>query len=259
MAQNNIEKLAIQGVTSISTANPNRDGSGSLSNLYTSNNRGTWINFIVIKATGTTSLGVIRFFIRDSLSNINLFKEINVIANEQSSVSPSFQYYLPLNIFLSPDYSILVSTEKAESFNVFLFGEEWQYPSSASSIENKAISSMAIVNTSNSSLDGSGALAEVVKGDSIYGTIINRIDVKAIGDTSQGMIRLFIEDDSNNKKVLWEVKVPCNKVSSINQSFSFTMFFDKGLFLKENWIIKASTQKSEDFNIIAFGESWNYV
>lgn len=111
------------GMVQISTANPNRDGSGTLGTLVTGGANGTRIDRIVMKAAVTTTAGMIRIFIYDG-TNTRLVREVTVEAITPSATVAAWEedlltpdLYLP-----SASYQIRVSTEKAEAINVFAFG-----------------------------------------------------------------------------------------------------------------------------------------
>ncbi|MCE9583172.1 MAG: hypothetical protein K8T20_11830 [Planctomycetes bacterium] len=115
-----------QGMVQISTANANRDGTGTIGTLVTGGANGTRIDRIVIKATVTTTAGMIRFFIYDG-TNTRLIREILVTAITASATVAAFESDL-----LTPDlylptssYQLKVSTEKAEAFNVHAFGGQY--------------------------------------------------------------------------------------------------------------------------------------
>src|ERR1700743_191257 len=66
----------------ISTANSNRDGTGTLGTVLTAGANGTLIPSVVVKAQGNTTAGAIRLFIFDG-TNTRLFTEISVLNNTQ--------------------------------------------------------------------------------------------------------------------------------------------------------------------------------
>lgn len=102
----------------ISTANPNRDGTGTLGTLHTAAGSGSRIEEIDIKARATTTAGMIRLFLHDG-TNFRFWREVLVSAVTPSATVAAFESQLTgLGLKLKPDWSIRVATEKAESFDV---------------------------------------------------------------------------------------------------------------------------------------------
>lgn len=100
----------------ISAANANRDGTGTLVTLVTSGTNSSRVERITITATGTTTSGMIRFFI-DNGTNIRLWKEVNVLPATPSATVKAFTVELSgLSFILQAGNTIKVSTHNAESF-----------------------------------------------------------------------------------------------------------------------------------------------
>lgn len=119
------------GMAVISTANTNRDGTGTIGTVFTAGASGSRIDKLVIKAQGTTTAGMVRLFIHDG-ANARLFDEVLVQAITPSAAVQSFQTILSANqitvelpIILPTGYSLRASTEKAESFNVIAMGGDF--------------------------------------------------------------------------------------------------------------------------------------
>lgn len=107
------------GMVQVSTANTNRDGSGTLGTLITGATNGTRIRRIDCKATGTTTAGMLRFYMHDG-TNTRLWFEIAVSAVTPSASVPAWS---DSRVFADPPvlpsgWSIKVSTHNAETFNV---------------------------------------------------------------------------------------------------------------------------------------------
>ncbi len=111
----------IVAVVQISTANANRDGTGTIGTLLTGATDGTKINAIKIKATGTTTAGMVRVFYYDG-TNTRLLFEVPISAITPSATLPAFEATVPVDIVVPSAKEIRVSTEKAETFNVFAIG-----------------------------------------------------------------------------------------------------------------------------------------
>lgn len=104
----------------VSTANTNRNGTGTLATVMTGATNGTRIDDIYIVATGTTTAGVVRLFISDG-TNIRLWQEILVTAITPSTTVQVWSYTL-LNqaLILENGWSLQASTNNAETFNILV-------------------------------------------------------------------------------------------------------------------------------------------
>ncbi|HWY13297.1 MAG TPA: hypothetical protein VN026_18340 [Bacteroidia bacterium] len=111
------------------------------------------------------------------------------------------------------------------------------------------------ISTANAGLDGSGTLGTVLTGAS-NGTLVKSVIIKAITNVTEGMIRLFIDDNNGTKELLYEVVVPAITKASINKAFETRINLD--FFLKSGYILKAATQNNETFNVIAEGMDCAY-
>lgn len=119
------------GVGQVSTANANRDGTGTIATIFTAGTNGSRIDAICLKAVGTTTAGMIRLFIHDG-TNARLLTEVPVTALTPSATLPSWEAQLNTNtmtqvlpIILPTGYSLRASTEKAETFNVIAEGGDF--------------------------------------------------------------------------------------------------------------------------------------
>jgi hypothetical protein len=118
----------VVGMAQIATANPNRDGSGSLATVLTGGADGTRVQRVTVKATGTTTAGMVRLYIGDNAGtpNVRLWREILVTAITASATVAAFEYTLELlaerAMILPSGYTLRASTEKAEGFNVIAEG-----------------------------------------------------------------------------------------------------------------------------------------
>jgi len=118
------------GMVRISTANTNRDGTGTLGDVLTATTFGTRIDRIVIEATGTTTAGMIRLIIYDGVSASRLWKEINVSAITPSGTVQAFTATIsspdqnPL-LVLPAGYVLRAGTQAAETFDVIAHGGDY--------------------------------------------------------------------------------------------------------------------------------------
>lgn len=104
----------------ISTANTNRNGTGTIVSVISGASSGTRVDDISIVATGTTTAGVVRLFISDG-TNIRLWQEILVAAITPSTTVAVWSATL-LNqaLLLKSGWSLQAATNNAETFNVIV-------------------------------------------------------------------------------------------------------------------------------------------
>jgi hypothetical protein len=108
-------------IAQISTANTNRNGTGTIGTVFTGGSSGSRIDDISIVATGTTTAGVVRLFINDGTTSY-LWQEILVSAITPSTTVQVFSFTL-LNqalILASSSWSLRASTNNAETFNILV-------------------------------------------------------------------------------------------------------------------------------------------
>jgi hypothetical protein len=107
------------GTTQISTANTNRDGTGTLGTVLTAGASGSRVDKLTIQATGTTTAGMIRLFISDG-TNHRLIREIPVIAITPSATQPAWFEDISFDggLILQNTYSLRAATNNAETFNI---------------------------------------------------------------------------------------------------------------------------------------------
>lgn len=102
----------------VTTANTNRNGTGTIVSVFSAGASGSRIDDIYIVATGTTTAGVVRLFISDG-TNIRLWQEILVTAITPSTTVQVWSYaLLNLALILPSGYSLQASTNNSETFNV---------------------------------------------------------------------------------------------------------------------------------------------
>lgn len=111
------------------------------------------------------------------------------------------------------------------------------------------------ISIADTSISGSGSTT-LIEGEG-NGTYIGTVIIKALEDTSEGMIRFFIEDNGGNSRMFIEVPVIASNPSNFVPSFTRTLMFDD-LFLPSGWFFKVSTVVSESFNVMAAGSNLTY-
>ncbi len=250
------------GMVTISTANANLDGTGTLGTVLTASaagTPGTLIKSVTVKATGNTTQGMVRLFIYDG-TNTRLIAEIEIPAVTKGANDPAFEVRMETNFALKATYLLKASTENAESFNVIAEGMDFAYYATSvrpESTKFTANTGMAQILTANANLDGTGTIGDVITAAS-NGTEIQSVTIKGIVSTTAGMVRIFLYDGTNTK-LLTEVPVEATTKSGTAHAFSKRITFNgNGFALKAAWHLKAATEKGETFNVIAEGLDWAY-
>lgn len=258
MAQE-IQYTANTGIILVSTANSNLDGTGTLVTVLTAAGSGTLVKSITVKAVQNTTEGMVRLFITNGGST-RLISEVHVPAVTKGANDPAFEAKLETNLSMDSGDVLKASTQNGENFHVIAEGLDWAYYTSSvrpESTKFSANTALAQISTANSELDGTGTIADVLTAAS-NGTEIASVIIKATGNTTAGMIRLYIYDGTNNR-LLMEIPVEATTKSAKVHSFSRRITFNRsGFSLKATWKLRASTEKGETFNIIAEGLDWSY-
>lgn len=112
------------------------------------------------------------------------------------------------------------------------------------------------VSVANTNRDGTGTIGTIFTAGA-SGSRIDAIDLKAVGTTTAGMIRLFIHDGAN-ARLLTEVPViaitPSGTLPSWETQLNTnTMTQVLPLILPTGYSLRASTHNAETFNVIAIG------
>lgn len=109
----------------VSTANTNRDGTGTIATILTAGSNGTKIEEITVQATATTTAGMVRLYLHDG-TNARLFDEFGVPAvTPSASVACWRQTRTYTNLVLPTGWSLRASTHNAETFNVECFAGDF--------------------------------------------------------------------------------------------------------------------------------------
>ena len=118
----------------------------------------------------------------------------------------------------------------------------------------KGIDTTAQISAANPNLDGTGTVVDVATGD-VNGTRIEAVNCKAIATTTAGIIRFFIYDETNTRLV-GELAVSAVTPSATVLAFSGVWTPPYQLILAQNWVLRASTEKAEIFNLNGQGGSY---
>jgi hypothetical protein len=112
------------GSVGISTANTNRDGTGTVGTVVSAGASGSKINRIILQALVTTTAGMIRLFLHDG-SNFRPLREVPVSAiTVSASVSAWHDEIVFADLVLPSGWSIRASTHNAESMVVTALGAD---------------------------------------------------------------------------------------------------------------------------------------
>lgn len=109
----------------VSTANTNRDGTGTLATLYTVGADGGRIDYVRAKATVTTTAGMVRIFVStDGGTTKRLWAEMIVTAITVGASTAAWEgEFVPTRPLLLPASAVVyASTHNAEAINVFAHG-----------------------------------------------------------------------------------------------------------------------------------------
>lgn len=257
--------IARTGVVTISTANPNLDGTGSLGTIITGAGSGTLVKTLIIKAQTDTSQGMIRLFAKKaSGSAAVLLSEYDVLPIIKSERDLSFSNVIALNYKLESGEELKVSTEQGDTFNVFAEAFDLNYSSSTefigSSMEQLSNAGAIAISTANPNLNGTGTLVKLLTANVDWqGCCVTSIIIAAQQTTDPGVVRFFIEDDSSNIFLLSEVLIPSSVQGNSIKSFSYQVIGHGGLCLAPGYTIKVSTEKANSFGITGVGSDWKYV
>lgn len=110
----------------ISTANTNRDGTGTLGTVFTAGASGSRIDLVDIVAQGTTTAGVVRLYVYDGTTN-RLLSEHLVGAITPSTTVEVFNTQITFDngLILPVNYILKASTHNAETFGVIAQGGDY--------------------------------------------------------------------------------------------------------------------------------------
>jgi hypothetical protein len=109
------------------------------------------------------------------------------------------------------------------------------------------------VTTANANRDGTGTPVTIGAGGA-SGSRIDVIIIKAVSTTTtDGMIRIFIHNGTTHY-LITEVPVVGSTASATVPTFEEQIVFENGILLPtSSWTIRATTEKTETFNIVAIG------
>lgn len=121
----NQKLFAKTSVGIVNVQNPNLNGTGPTTTIYTAGLDGATVVSISIKALQPTTLGMIRIFVNVGGNN-RLLTECLVPAIAQNGNTPAFGTIIPMDFDLQTGCSIVASTQNNETFLVTVSATEWE-------------------------------------------------------------------------------------------------------------------------------------
>lgn len=115
------------GQAALSVANANRDGTGTLVDLFTAGASGSRVDKIVIKATGNTTVGMVRIYLKPAAGSAKLMTEVPVpIVNVAANI-PGFETVVDLlgGIPLPAGAKLQAAPHNAEAFVLHAIGGDF--------------------------------------------------------------------------------------------------------------------------------------
>lgn len=115
------------GIAALSVANTNKDGTGTLVDLFTAGAAGSRVDKLVVKATGNTTSGMVRIFVKLGAATARLLTEIPVNAITPSANLPGFETIVDTlgGLPLPTGAKLQAATHNAEAFVVTAFGGDF--------------------------------------------------------------------------------------------------------------------------------------
>lgn len=112
----------ICGFVQSTAANTNRDGTGTIYDLYTGTTDGDKIDEVRSKFQVTTTAGMVRYYIKKSGGSYRLIHEEPVPAVTVAASTPAVEIIWPARLLLLSGDILAVSTEVANACDHYCFG-----------------------------------------------------------------------------------------------------------------------------------------
>lgn len=257
------------GIAQISSANSNLDGSGNLTQVILAGNQGAIIKSVRIKAIIPVSQGMVRLFLKDTVSQTTvLYKEIPINTTPQlestptpTPILPTFELVLGGGLKLESGFALMASTQNAQTFNVIAETLEWDYPAQLPPVccnfkQEAAITGLGVASIANTALDGTGTIAKIFSVSNPNGAFVKHITIKALSSTNEGMVRLFVSPDGVTYYLFREIMIPQTTQSSFEASYKQVL--EENIYLEDGYELGASTELSQSFGITVEGVDWSY-
>ncbi|HWY13299.1 MAG TPA: hypothetical protein VN026_18350 [Bacteroidia bacterium] len=123
-----VQYTANTGMALLATGNSALDGSGTVYTVLTAASNGTRIARVTIQGRGTTTRGMIRFFIGDNSTFTRIIDEVDVPARIQSGTQDCWSITYDTDWCLKSGYILVATTENTENFCVIAEGLDYAYP-----------------------------------------------------------------------------------------------------------------------------------
>jgi hypothetical protein len=260
---------AVTGIATISTPNPNLDGTGSISTVINGGTEGVMVRSVTIQAIQPVTSGMVRLYITSPAGVSVLYKEIPIpntpaldCTPTPTPILPMFTVMLAGGLKLPINYALSASTQNAESFKVIAEGLQWTYPATlpdypSNFIQEVAAAGAEIITVGNTNLDGSGNIAALYQAlPSANGARIKSITIKALQSTNLGMIRIFVGPNTSSYSLLKEIYIPQTTQSGFDPSFKQVVELDYNI--QSSYYIGVSSQLGQKFAISLEGVTWTY-
>lgn len=111
-------------MSQVTTANTNRDGTGTVVTCFTSGASGSRVERIRIKAVGNSTAQMLRFYLYDG-TNTRLIRETLTVALTASATVQTFEAFEMLGIVVPTGWQIRASTNAAEIYNIVVEGSDF--------------------------------------------------------------------------------------------------------------------------------------
>ena len=111
-------------LSQVTAANTNRDGTGTVVTCFTSGASGSRIERIRIKAAGTSTATMLRFYLSDGTST-RLIRETLAIALTPSQTVQTFEAFEVLGIVVPTGWTVKASVHTAETYNIVVEGSDF--------------------------------------------------------------------------------------------------------------------------------------
>lgn len=111
----------------------------------------------------------------------------------------------------------------------------------------------AAISTANTATDGTGSLGQVAAGVSAsLGTYVDSIIIQAGVTTTEGAIRIFVED-SGGKRLFKSIRVPATTLSASQPGFRVEVPIKLNLY-DNSHKLHVATYNAEQFYAVAYGD-----
>lgn len=118
-----VNYTALTGMTEMSVANSNLDGTGTIYTVLTSaSTDGTLIKNITLKGIATQTKGMVRLYIQPDGGSNDLVAEIEIPARSQASIQETFAISIDVDFMLEYEYKLNASMENG-SENMVIIAE----------------------------------------------------------------------------------------------------------------------------------------